>query len=258
MGIFNSLGEAISARVDGSQGRQFATLDFDNTCIVNDVAEATLAHMCGNCLLRCGDLLPRGRRLCDKAYHEQVFRHYYDLLNRGDIQSASFLCAKMLAGFTPAEADAIVSVSIDAEGTIPRAGELYGVPISRGLAVRPVLRELIELLETSHVQVWIVSGSPEIAVHAAMGRFGLSGKIIALRNKMDDLVLSMELEQPYSIGEGKVDCIRTFIDPDRRPLFAIGDSVHDLPMIAYANVGAVVGADDGLAGQARRRGWFTL
>jgi phosphoserine phosphatase len=41
----------------------------------------------------------------------------------------------------------------------------------------------------------------------------------------------MELDAPYSIGEGKVDCIRTFIAAGNRPLFGIGDSMHDLPMI---------------------------
>jgi phosphoserine phosphatase len=258
MGTFTSLREAIGAQIDVLQGQQFATLDFDNTCIVNDVAEATLAHMCRNCLLRCGDLLPWGRRHCGKEYHEQVFRHYHDLLNRGDIQSASLLCAKMFAGLMRDEAEAIVSVSMDVEGNIPRLGELYGVPIWRGLTVRPVLRKLIEFLVANNVQIWIVSASPEIAVRTAMVRFGLTGQVIALRNKMDDLVLSMELEQPYSIGEGKVDCIKKFIDPGKRPLFGVGDSVHDLPMIEYADVHAVVDADDALAREARRRGWFIL
>jgi phosphoserine phosphatase len=258
MGGFASLQERISARIDILQDQPFAILDFDNTCIVNDVAEATLAHMCRNCLLRCGDLLPSGRRHCNKEYHEQVFRYYYWLLNRGDVQSASLLCAKMLAGFGWNEASSMVSASIDADGNVPRRDELYGVSVSRGIAVRPVVRKLIEFLEASKVNIWIVSASPEIAVKTAMLRFGLPGRIIALRNKMDGLVLSMELNRPYSIGQGKVDCIKTFIDPGKRPVFGIGDSVHDLPMIEYAEIRAVINADDALAREAHRRGWFIL
>src|ERR1700688_4343182 len=64
---------AIGARLDGARDQPFAVLDFDNTCIVNDIGEATLAFMCRNHLLRCGDLLPSGPRPCDPAYHEGAF-----------------------------------------------------------------------------------------------------------------------------------------------------------------------------------------
>src|SRR5262245_10927174 len=56
----------------GARERPFAVLDFDNTCIVNDIAEAVLAHMCRNQLLRGRGLIapetPHG------DYHRQVFR----------------------------------------------------------------------------------------------------------------------------------------------------------------------------------------
>jgi phosphoserine phosphatase len=86
----------------------------------------------------------------------------------------------------------------------------------------------------------------------------LPGKLIALRNKTDDLVTSMELDAPYSIGEGKVDCIRTFIAAGNRHLFGIGDSMHDLPMIEYADIPAVVDRGNAMTQQARQRGWFIL
>ena len=152
----------------------------------------------------------------------------------------------------------MVTAAIDAEGSIPWASELYGVPIARGLGVRPALRGLIDFSEANAVQVWIVSASPEIVVRTAMKRFGLPGKLIALRNKTDDSVISMELDAPYSIGEGKVDCIRTFIAAGNRPLFGIGDSMHDLPMIEYADIHAVVDCGNALTQEARRRGWFIL
>jgi phosphoserine phosphatase len=168
------------------------------------------------------------------------------------------LCAKAFAGFTSDEAEDLVAAVIDAEGSIPGASELYGVPIARGLAVRPAARRLIDFSEGIGVQVWIVSASPEIAVRTAMRRFGLPGKLIALRHKMDHAVMSMDVDAPYSIGEGKVDCIRTFIDDGKRPLFGIGDSIHDLPMIEYADIRAVVDCGNALTRAARRRGWFIL
>jgi phosphoserine phosphatase len=254
-----ALEAAIEQRLaDGAPGRPFAVLDFDNTCIVNDVGEATLGFLCRHHLLRYGGLLPTGARRCDQAYHERVLHHYYQLMNGGDIRAASLLCARMLAGFEAREAAAVVAAALDAEGTVPGDTELYGVPIARGLSVRPALRRLIDFSTANDIQIWIVSGSPEIAVRAAMQRFGLSGNPIGLRHRIEGEVLSHALDEPHSIAEGKVDCIKQFIDAGRRPLFAVGDSVYDLPMVEYADIPAVVARDDALTQEARRRGWFVL
>src|ERR1019366_2688721 len=175
-------------------------------------------------------LLPSGAQPCDPAYHEQVFRHYHQLLNGGDIRSASLLCAGILAGFKPHEAAAVVSAALDAEGTNPGENELYGISIALGLAVRPSLRRLIDFSAANNIQIWIVSASPEIAVRAAMRRFGLTGNLIAMRHRLDHEVLTPTLDEPHSIAEGKVDCIKRYIDGSRRPLFAVGGNVFDLPL----------------------------
>jgi phosphoserine phosphatase len=258
MDASSALEAAIKARIRDARDQPFAVLDFDNTCIVNDVGEATLAFICRNHLLRCGELLPSGAQRCDPGYHEQVFRRYHQLLNGGDIRSASLLCAGILAGFRPDEAAAMVAAALDAEGTTPGESELHGIPTALGIAVRPALRRLIDFSAANNIQVWIVSASPEIAVQATMRRFGLAGHLIALRHRLDNGVLTHALDQPHSIAQGKVDCIRRFVDATRRPLFAVGDSVYDLPMVEYADLHAVVERDNGLTQEARRRGWFVL
>src|SRR3984893_15301876 len=135
MDALTALEAAISARLEGARDQPFAVLDFDNTCIVNDVGEAALAFVCRNHLLRYGELLPSGPQPCKPAYHEQFFRHYYQLLHRGDIRSASLLCAGIFAGFERAEAAAVVAAALDAEGSVPGETELYGIPVASGLAV---------------------------------------------------------------------------------------------------------------------------
>jgi phosphoserine phosphatase len=258
MDTLASLQAAIREQIDCSPGGSFGVVDFDNTCIVNDVAEATLAYMCRNCMLKCGELLPFGTQHRNKKYHEQVLRHYYGLLNQGDITSASLLCAGIFAGFRPNEAEAVVSAAMDAETNISGRAELYGVSIAVGLGVRTIVRKLIDFSMANNVQIWIVSASPEIAVQTAMRRFRIPGNLIALRSRIDKMVLSKELDKPQSIREGKVECIKTFVDPDRRPLFGIGDSIYDLPMLEYANIRAVVDRDNALTKEARLRGWFIL
>jgi phosphoserine phosphatase len=258
MDISTTFEAAISERLEETREAPFAVLDFDNTCIVNDVGEATLAFMCGNNLLRCSDLLPSGGEHGDPAYHGRVFRHYHQLLNGGDIRAASLLCARILAGFKPDEAAAVVAAALDAEGNIPGAAELFGIPIARGIAVRPALRRLIEFATAKGIHIWIVSASPAIGVQAAMQRLDLPGNLIALRHRIVDGVLSRTLVAPHSIQKGKVDCIKTFVDGKQRPLFAVGDSVYDIPMLEYARLRAVVERDNAMTSDARRRRWFVL
>jgi phosphoserine phosphatase len=258
MDTLAALEAAIRARIGDAPAQRFAVLDFDNTCIVNDVGEATLAFMCRNQLLRHGGLLPAGAQACDPPYHERVFRHYHALLDGGDIRAASLLCARILAGLEPHAAAATVAAALEAEGSVPGKTELYGVAVARGLAVRPSLRRLIDFSSTHDIDIWIVSASPEIAVRAAMTRFGLGGNLIGLRHRIDNGILSPAIDEPHSIAEGKVDCIKQQIDGMRRPLFAVGDSVYDLPMVEYAEIHAVVEQDNALTQEARRRGWFVL
>jgi phosphoserine phosphatase len=258
MDAFASLQAAIREQIDCSPGEPFGVLDFDNTCIINDVAEITLAYMCRHRLLKCDDLLPLETPRSNGEYHQQVFRLYHALLGRGDIKSASRLCARIFTGFGPAEAGAIVSAAMDAEGNVSGKAELFGVSITVGLAVRLIVRNLIDHLMANNVQVWIVSASPEIAVRTAMKRFDIPGNLIALRNRIDHNVISKEIDEPQPIVEGKVDCIKTFVDARNRPLVGVGDSIYDLPMLEYATVRAVVDGDQILMKNARLRGWFIL
>src|SRR5262249_40162927 len=77
-----ALQTALRQRIGAAGERPFAVLDFDNTCIVNDIAEAVLAHMCRNDLLRYRGLLARDTP--PDEYPQRVFRHYYALLAQGD------------------------------------------------------------------------------------------------------------------------------------------------------------------------------
>lgn len=252
-----ALETAIDERIAQSRANAFAVLDFDNTCIVNDVGEAALAFVCRNHLLRYGGLLPSGPHDCTPAYHAQVFRHYHRILEQGDIRGASLLCARIFAGFRHDEAADLMAATLDVEGTVPGEGELYGLRIAHGLAVRPVMRALIDFCAARSIAIWIVSASPALAVGAAMQRFSIAGNLIALRHRSENGVLTPEVEQPCSIAEGKVDCIKAFIHASRPPLLAVGDSVYDLPMVD-AELPAVVERDNALTREARRRGWYVL
>jgi phosphoserine phosphatase len=148
--------------------------------------------------------------------------------------------------------------TIGYEGEILSKTELFGITIAHGLAVREVVKNILTFLENKKVAIWIVSASPEVTVQAAMNYFKIPGKLIGLRNKMVSDVLQSEVEKPYSIAEGKVECVKTYIDPTQRPLLGIGDTMNDFPMIEYATIHAVIDRGNALTKEARARNWHVL
>jgi hypothetical protein len=98
MDVPQALQDAIKSEVPKAE-YPFAIFDFDNTCIVNDIGEATFAYLCRNNLLKDFSLL--SDETDHESYHERVFQTYQNLYELGDIKNAYALNAQMFSGFTP-------------------------------------------------------------------------------------------------------------------------------------------------------------
>ena len=254
--ILKEIQEAIEERLPAQGGKAFAVFDFDNTCIINDVGDAAFNYLCDRELLRDTTFLGEGKEN-GIEYHERVFLTYHALVKNGRLKAAYMLCAKMFSGFTPHEAEAITLAAITAEGVRLGSKMLYGIHIERGLAARRSILSLVEYLRGKGVKIWIISATPEPAVRAAMKHFGVEGELIGMRNRIENGVYTSELEEPFSMFEGKVECIKKFIDAKTPPLLATGDSMNDLPMLEEAHVKVVIKERE-LAALASDRGWFVL
>ncbi|MBI2612633.1 haloacid dehalogenase-like hydrolase [Candidatus Kaiserbacteria bacterium] len=251
-----ALTQAIEVGLKEAGPKPFAVFDFDNTCIVNDIAEATLAYLCDRELLHDRSLL--GEKAEGTDYHEQVFLTYHALLKEGKIDAAYKLNARMFSGFTPGEAEAVTLAAIIEEGSRIGSKMVFGLHVERGLARRPIVLSLMQYLRERGVRVWIMSASPELCVRAAMKHFGIEGELIGVRSKLKGSVFTQELEEPRPIIEGKVACMRKYIDADRAPLLVADDSTTGLPLLETAEVKVVVDRENELAALARERGWFLL
>ena len=248
--------KAVEERL-GAKGREpFAVFDFDNTCIVNDIGEATFAYLCGHELLRDRSLL--GATDDSRAYHERVFHTYHALLEEGQIKAAYMLIGRLFSGFTPGEAEAATLSAISEEGSRLGSKMLYDVHIERGLAVRPHILSLMEFLRGKNVRIWVVNASHEVAVRAAMQHFGIKADLVGVKTILRKGVFTSELVQPMPIIEGKIECMRKFIDPARMPLIVVDDSTTGLPLLETADIKVVVDRDNELARIARERGWFVI
>jgi len=248
--------KAIEERLAARGGESFAVFDFDNTCIINDVGEATFAYLCGHELLRDRTLL--GEKDESDGYHERVFRTYHTLLTEKKMRAAYILCGRMFSGFSPGEAEAAALAAITEEGSRIGSKMLYDVHIERGLSPRPVVLALMVFLREKGVAIWIVSASAEPSVRAAMQHFGIKGELVGVRSVLKNKVFTSELEEPMSIMEGKAECIKKYIDNAKEPLLVAGDSMNDLPMLEMAEIQVVVDRGNELAKIAREREWFLL
>jgi len=238
--------------------RHFAVFDFDNTCIANDIAEATLNHMARGALFRDPTIVPGPEQNEPQALAKTIFQHYYRLLKAGDVLGAYEFGAKTLSGLNILEIERLVRDVIESEGAMIGQSELFGAKIAKGLATRPSVIELISDLQKQGVEIWIVSASPRLLVAEAMKNFGIVAKLIGVRHVIKNGIITSELEYPLSVMGGKVDCIKLFIDRTARPLLGVGDSGNDLPMLEYSSIKAVVDRQNSLSEKAKASGWALL
>jgi len=221
----------------------YAVVDFDNNAIVHDCAEALFNQMALH-----GDLSSKD------------FKRYYELLDAGNLEAAYLFCARTLRGLSPAEVHALVLRALADEGLEIGATELFGRTIAKGIAPRESVVTMSHRLQSCGIEVWIVSASSGLVVRSTMSYFDIEATgVIGIRNGINAGILTGEILKPFSIGMGKVACIRKFIHPTVRPLLGIGDSMGDYPMLQYSRLRAVINHGNPLtkiAMENLENGWY--
>lgn len=154
----------------------------------------------------------------------------------------------LLAGFTRAEADALIRDAISEHlGIELLAVERWTSPdgrwsgdVQRGIWVSPEMKDLYKCLEEAGIDVYICSASLEMIVEvlacdADLG-FGIEPeRVFGLRFVPGDIIVpefDSEYKQPNK--EGKIDCIKAYMAPSyggADPLLLAGDSNGDVPML---------------------------
>jgi HAD superfamily phosphoserine phosphatase-like hydrolase len=208
----------------------FAVIDFDNTCIFGDITEATLAYLSENNLFK------------DKKFLGS-FENYHKLLGADKIREAYDFIVKILSGFSVEEIAPLVEEVLK---------------FDKDIKPREKIIELINFLKNNKVEVWIVSASPEILVKQAMKHFDINANLIGTRNIVVNKEITSKIEQPMPMFEGKVDCIKKFIDSEKNPLLGVGDSINDLSMLEYCKIKVVVDRKNDLSKIAKQNKWFLI
>jgi HAD superfamily phosphoserine phosphatase-like hydrolase len=237
----------------------FAVFDFDNTCITNDIEESTLRYMaCHNLFLGKYILESKVDYPGTELYSKDIFDKYYKLLESGKIKEAYEFSSRILSGYAVKKIGPLVKQIARSEGEKNTEIRFWGQKLNKGINVRPQIIELMDFLKNNGVAVWVVSASPEVLVREAMSHFGIDANVLGINIITKDNKFTTDLEYPLPMFEGKVECIKKFIDPDKKPLLGVGDSINDLPMLEYSEIKVVVDCKNSLAAKARKNNWFLI
>lgn len=189
-----------------------AVFDYDGTLIQGDIGESTVRIL-------------QERGLVTDEMNERFGVDWVGYHALSPVDQA-ILCAEAMEGRTAAELEQVVDEAF-----------------ARGMVVpRPEVCELAARMSLRH-RVWVLSGSPEAVVRAAAPRVGLR-HVIGLRSFWDGDRMTGRVEHPVPTDQGKVAVCWWRIG--RRPVFSIGDSPWDLPLLRLAHVARTTGR---IAGQ---------
>ena len=231
----------------------FAVFDFDNTCIINDITEAVLYYLSANNLFKDENLLS----FKSENYAKDVFENYYKLLDENKTREAYEFICKILSKFSVSEINELVIKVLKFEGENITKQNIWDREVPRGIKPREKVIELMEFLKNNEIDVWIVSSSPSILIYPVIQQFNIEANIIGTNNVVKNGVITNELEGPLPIIEGKVECIKDLIS-NEPPIFGIGDSINDLPMLEYCDIKAVVDRQNDLTKKAEQEKWFII
>lgn len=189
-----------------------ALFDMDGTLTTHDIAES--------CLQRIDKM---GHRNAKTDSHESVFGHYQAI---GDYAEQCRYAAVAIGGLRYGQVEQLVDDCF-------ASGDNAPVPAVVELAHWTALRH----------RVWLLTGSPEVLGELVAKRLGLERWFgIKLRQQGD-----LYLPETYGVvtcGVGKVEA--AWVMTGRIPVFAIGDSAHDLPLLRHARVGRTCGKSFGI------------
>lgn len=254
-----TLYEKISVAQKSETGYHYAVLDFDNTCIINDIGDATIAYLCEHKLLKDPALLENytGSEL---NYGKAVLEHYYHLIKHGANHEHCAFASRCLSGFAVDEIPDLVEKVLEHEGPVITNKELFDTHVNKGIAPRDYIHDLYKYATDHDINMWVVSASSEHIVRATISILfpKWNVRVIGIQNNITDGALGPEITLPLSAGPGKLTHIKNTIDQNIKPLFVAGDSMNDFAMLNYAQVPIVVNRNNELSEHARNNDWFMI
>jgi phosphoserine phosphatase len=117
----------------------------------------------------------------------------------------------------------------------------------------PEMRELVDRLQASGCEVWVVSSSNQWVIRSGMRLFDIpQSRILAVEAAVENGVITDRLLRVPS-GPGKVEAIRSALPS--APDCAFGNSIWDREMLAFSHHPFAINANPNLKEIAVTHGW---
>jgi phosphoserine phosphatase len=287
-GVLRRVGEEGRARPGG--GAPVATVDWDNTMVLNDVGEATFLYLVETLGFAAGEafwgLVPEQGRAALREHHRRArgmspgarpSSPAYRAWCKGMVAAYRERCdregesvcfpwlAQALAGMSVEEVRAAARAALERETARPvgvewlRDGDKDPRPVrvDRGIRYLAPMVELVATLAAQGLEVWVVSASAQWVVEEAAARVGIpADRVLGVKTQVDARGRLTTRVTRATWRQGKADAIMREIG--RPPFFAAGDSNTDLEMLLLGTGPRLV-MDRGkrpLLDVAREKGWF--
>ena len=243
----------------------FAVFDWDQTVIRHDIGDALFLRQIEDLafahdqdefwsilgvpandplrdhVARLQEASPDERAAMDEhhAWREAVLLGY---LRSGQVdpQEGFPWQTRLLAGLTVDEVKRLTRIAIEAEVAMPLQPRPYtvaGSQLSFHQGLRPYVEilDLMRALDEAGIAAWVVSATNIWSVQAMAEYLGLrTDRVIGMRTRVEDGVITSDLELPAPATWGKVLAIQRYIHPTQPPVLVAGDNITDLPMLEYS------------------------
>lgn len=245
--------------------RKIAAFDFDNTCILGDIGQSFEHYLIRKLSYKFDDA-----RFWNLIHKDDGRDTLKDLVAKidGDINHVSYpaLVAELNSvymrklvregkyaayswavllhvGISVAELERLSAVAVKEELQAERIHEKWkglngnDISIERGIRPFEEIFKIMEWLKEREFEIWVVSASNWWTVKVtAGGIFDVPPeRIIAMRNKVDNNIMTDVIDPPVMYREGKREGI--IRDIGVAPVVAFGDTVTDIEMLEFADIG---------------------
>jgi len=268
---------AILSAVESRQGSgAAAVLDLD-AMVCNDVAELVMWQMAARLDLAFEmpdfwELIPQryGSQALEALYSaalraqgplpggllaDALYRTYLRMCREEGEKVCRAFAARLLYGLEEEDASKACRSILEEARRSPVGPKR---PPAKRVMPRPAMLELTSLLQSSGIEVWVISSAVRWAAEAAASWFDVPAeRVVGVRLEVEAGALSSNIEPPLPWGPGKAEAIRRFVK--KRPFMAVGDSKEDLEMLEMAqDLAIVVGSDPELVSVSVERGWLIV
>jgi phosphoserine phosphatase len=233
--IEDRLAELITHIPQVGNKRKVVAFDLDNTLLVGDIGEATYIRLKIN--------QQEAPLTIDKQPMGFSWEQYEALLAKNDTRTAySQILAAMDRVPVSLVRETTAKVMHCDQSYLEAEGARVPVPYPN-----PVMQAFKTHLEELGYEIYVISASHEISVkYVAKEFFSIpEDHVIAMRSRVtnvtgvDGPVLTSELIEPLTVGDGKAQAYHKFIGPDA-PLITAGDSTSDLPILKLTDAEGLI------------------